>query len=77
MYCKKLTKEQLEEAAQCKTNEERMAFLKKHNIPLSDDMLDKISGGNDEDDYYICPICKEKFDGWFNYKMHGFDHVLD
>ena len=50
MDFKDLTKEQLEEAKACKTTEERINFLKEHNISLPDSYLEKISGGG-EDSY--------------------------
>ena len=49
MDFKDLTKEQIEEAKACKTTEERINFLKEHNISLPDSYLEKISGGGEGD----------------------------
>ena len=68
------SKEQIEEASLCKTNEERMAFLSKNMIQLSDEMLDKISGGNDDDEYY-CPTCKIRFDNFWDSVLHDLKHL--
>lgn len=74
MDFKKLSKEQIEEASLCKTNEERIAFLSKNKIQLSDEMLDKISGGNDDDEYY-CPTCKIRFDNFWDSVLHDLKHL--
>ena len=69
MKVKKLTKEMIAEAANCKTTEEKLDFLSKNKVPLSDGMLDQISGGGDIDFYY-CKICDIRFDHWYESVWH-------
>ena len=59
MDFKDLTKEQIEEAKACKTTEERINFLKEHNISLPDSYLEKISGGGEDEGgfYGQCTKC--------------------
>lgn len=47
MKIKDLTKEQIEKAKACKTREEKLAFLKKYNIEIPDELLNEVAGGND------------------------------
>lgn len=49
MKFEELATNQLEEAKNCKSYDERMAFLKKYSIELSDDQLDEISGGDTDE----------------------------
>ena len=76
MEFKKLTKDLLEEAAKCKTDEEREAFIKKHNIQLPDEVLNKVSGGSG-DDYYVCETCGKRIDSWWDYQIHFYEHLRD
>ena len=75
MEYKKLTKQQLEEAAKCTTDEERMAFLKENDIQLPDEVLSSISGGNSSDDW-VCYDCGERFDSWWEYVLHSLTHAF-
>ena len=58
----------------CKTEEERKAFIEKNNIQLPDEILNKISGGND-DEGYRCEMCGKVLDGWLSYQVHLFEHL--
>lgn len=73
MEFKKLSKEQLAQAAKCTTEEERIAFLSRNQIQLPDEMLNKISGGSGSEDYY-CSICNIHFDNWLDSLIHDFKH---
>ncbi|WP_028234752.1 hypothetical protein [Pseudobutyrivibrio sp. MD2005] len=77
MKVKKLSEEQIAEAANCKTIEEKLDFLSKNMVPLSPEMLDQISGGSGEDDYYICVHCKAKFEHWYDMMFHAMRHLGD
>ena len=77
MKVKKLSKEMIAEAANCKTIEEKLDFLSKNKVPLSDEMLDQISGGSDEDDYYICAKCQAKLEHWYDAVFHAMTHMSD
>ena len=74
MEYKKITKEMLEEAKNCKSDEERKAFIEKNNIQLPDEILNNISGGNDEEGYR-CSECGKVLDGWLSYQVHLFEHL--
>ncbi|MBO7677280.1 MAG: C2H2-type zinc finger protein [Erysipelotrichaceae bacterium] len=74
MENKKYSKDLLEKAAKCTTNEERMAFLKENNIELPDEIMNSISGGTDSDDY-VCFDCGERFDNWWEYLIHQMSHM--
>ena len=75
MKVKKLSEEQIAAAANCKTIEEKLDFLSKNKLPLPDEMLDKISGGKEADDFNYCKTCGIWFDHWWEalnhyYKKH-------
>ncbi|MBR2769677.1 MAG: hypothetical protein IKD68_12160 [Solobacterium sp.] len=66
MKIKELTKEQIEKAKACKTREERLAFLKKYNIEIPEDLLNEVAGGSDathveKEDVNDCPNSPSAF----------------
>ena len=78
MEFKEFTKEQLEEARKCNTEEEKKAFLNSHSIQLPDDVLSKTVGGSSYGDKYKCDDCGKLFDSWWDYVAHCFwDHWVD
>ena len=71
MKVKKFSEEQIAEAANCKTIEEKLNFLSKYKVPLSDEMVEQISGGGDSDiDFYYCKFCDIRFDHWYESVWH-------
>ena len=53
---KGLTKEQLEKARACKTNQELLEFIKEEGVELDEDQLEMVAGGWGEEDER-CPYC--------------------
>ena len=64
---KDLTKEQIEKASQCKSQEELLALAEKEGVKLTDEQLEAISGGACEDfskqKTGTCPQCHELVTG--------------
>ena len=56
---KGLTKEQINKARKCKTNEELLALAKEEGVALSDEQLEAVSGGfcSSTNVSSICPKC--------------------
>ena len=59
---KGLTKEQIEKARKCKSNEELLALAKEEGVTLSDEQLEAVSGGfcSDTTVNSVCPKCGTK-----------------
>ena len=55
---KGLSKEQLEKARECKTNEELLELAKEEGVELTDEQLAAVSGGAIcEQKPAVCPMC--------------------
>lgn len=52
-----LTPEQAEKAKAFETPEEILAFARENGVELSDEQLDKISGGEEWEEGETCPKC--------------------
>ena len=59
---KGLTKEQIEKARKCKSNEELLALAKEEGVTLGDEQLEAVSGGfcSDTTVTSACPKCGKK-----------------
>ena len=56
MELKDLSSEQMERARACKTPEDILALAKEVDYELSEEELACISGGNDWDEIWECPV---------------------
>ena len=56
---KGLSKEQIDKARKCKSNEELLALAKKEDITLNDEQLAAVNGGfcSDTTVHSVCPKC--------------------
>jgi len=78
MDFKKLTKEQLEEAKNCTTEEAKRAFIEKQKIQLSDEDLNRtVGGGGIIPDVLKCDKCGATFETYTEAMYHVFwEHFI-
>ena len=78
MDFKKLTKEQLEEAKNCTTEEAKRAFIEKQKIQLSDEDLNRtVGGGGIIPDVLKCDKCGATFETYTEAIYHVFwEHFI-
>ena len=67
----------LEEAKKCKTKEELNDFLSNNSIQLPLDVLDRVTGGKNDEAGYRCEVCGEWFEGYFCGYWEIIYHYLD
>ncbi len=78
MDFKKVTKEQLEEAKNCTTEEAKRAFIEKQKIQLSDEDLNRtVGGGGIIPDVLKCDKCGATFESYTDVIYHVFwEHFI-
>ena len=72
MEFKKLTKEQLAEARNCITEEEKKTFFKKQKIQLPDEALSNTVGGDIFPSELKCSKCGATFESYSDAVYHAF-----